>query len=72
MLEPGRQMDAQGPGTLLTVDELSEYLQVPAKTIYQWRHKNCGPPGIRIGRYLRFRSSDVEQWLAELVAAEQE
>lgn len=72
MLDAGRQAGIGSPRTLLTVDELADYLQVPAKTIYAWRHKNCGPPGFRVGRYLRFRSSDVEEWLAELASAEQE
>lgn len=71
-MDEGRQTQAGGSGALLTVDELADYLQVPAKTIYAWRHKNCGPPGIRVGRYLRFRASDVESWLAELATAEQE
>lgn len=57
---------------LWTVGELAVYLHVPARTIYAWRHKNTGPTGIRVGRHLRFRGSDVEEWLAELAAAEQE
>ncbi len=72
MLDPGQHAEADDSGALLTVDELADYLQVPAKTIYAWRHKNAGPPGFRVGRYLRFRASDVESWLAELAIAEQE
>ena len=67
MADAGRQREASA--TLLTVDELADYLQVPAKTIYAWRHKNSGPPGIRVGRYVRFRASDVESWLAGLATA---
>lgn len=64
--------EASDTAALLTVDELADYLQVPAKTIYAWRHKNSGPPGFRVGRYLRFRASDVEAWLAELAIGERE
>ena len=42
-------MDAQGPGTLLTVDELSEYLQVPAKTIYHGDTRTAGRRGFALG-----------------------
>ncbi len=44
---------------LLTVEDLSEYLEVPVATIYAWRYHRQGPPGFRVGKYLRFRWSDV-------------
>jgi len=51
---------------LLSVEDLAAYLDVPVKTIYSWRHHKTGPSGIRIGKHLRFRWSDVEQWLTDL------
>ena len=51
---------------LLTVEELAEYLEVPA-TVYAWRHRRQGPPGFRVGRHLRFRWSDVERWIDERI-----
>ena len=48
---------------LLTVEELAEYLGVPVATIYTWRHRREGPPGFRVGKHLRYRSSDVDQWI---------
>jgi excisionase family DNA binding protein len=48
---------------LLTVQELAEYLAVPVATIYQWRYLRKGPPGFRIGRHVRYRRSDVEEWI---------
>ncbi len=48
---------------LLTVEELADYLGVPVATIYAWRYRGEGPPGFRVGRHLRFRQSDVEQWI---------
>ncbi len=50
---------------LLTVKDLAEYLEVPVGTVYAWRHRRQGPPGFRVGRYLRFRWSDVERWIDE-------
>lgn len=50
---------------LLSVEELSEYLGVPIKTIYDWRRTGHGPCAIRMGRHLKYASSDVRDWLAQ-------
>jgi excisionase family DNA binding protein len=44
---------------------LSEQLGIPLRTIYAWRQRGEGPPAYRVGKYLRYRGSDVEAWLAE-------
>jgi excisionase family DNA binding protein len=51
---------------LWTVAEVAEYLGVPVKTVYRWRCVGYGPPGCRVGRYVRYRSSDVEAWIDEV------
>jgi excisionase family DNA binding protein len=48
---------------LLTVEELADYLAVPAGTIYTWRYRREGPPGFRVGKYVRYRMSDVQEWI---------
>jgi excisionase family DNA binding protein len=48
---------------LMTIGELAEYLQVPRETIYRWRKHGGGPCGLRMGRHVRFRRSDVEAWI---------
>jgi excisionase family DNA binding protein len=48
---------------LISVKELSDYLNVPATTLYQWRYRREGPPGFRVGRHVRYRWSDVEEWI---------
>jgi excisionase family DNA binding protein len=48
---------------LLTVEDLADYLDVPVATIYAWRYRRRGPPGFRVGRHLRFRWGDVEDWI---------
>ena len=53
---------------LLTVLELAEYLSVPTATIYAWRYQSKGPRGFRVGRHLRFRKGDVEDWLGKQLA----
>jgi excisionase family DNA binding protein len=48
---------------LWSLPEVAKYLGIPEKTIYVWRTRNTGPRGIRVGRHVRFRRSDVESWL---------
>jgi excisionase family DNA binding protein len=45
------------------IKDLAEYLGVPEQTIYQWRTKGYGPPGRRVGKYVKYRVADVERWL---------
>lgn len=49
---------------LMSIDELSEYLHVPIRTLYDWRLAGRGPCAIHIGRQLRYFVSDVQEWLA--------
>jgi excisionase family DNA binding protein len=48
---------------LMTVDDLAAMCGVPKATVYKWRSTGEGPPGLRLGKHLRFRPRDVEQWL---------
>lgn len=48
---------------LMTIDEVAGYLQVPVKTLYDWRHRSIGPSGMRVGRHVRYRRGDVDTWL---------
>jgi excisionase family DNA binding protein len=47
----------------LSPEELAQYLGVPIGTVYRWRYRHEGPRGLRVGRHVRFRRSDVEKWL---------
>ncbi|MHB8510867.1 MAG: helix-turn-helix domain-containing protein [Actinomycetota bacterium] len=49
---------------LISVEELAEFLKVPVKTIYSWRHRKAGPPALRVGKHLRFRMNEVQKWLS--------
>jgi excisionase family DNA binding protein len=48
---------------LWTVPELARFLGVPVATVYKWRTTGDGPPGLRIGRHLRYREREVLAWL---------
>jgi excisionase family DNA binding protein len=50
--------------SLLTIAELASLLKVPKSTIYGWRHQRRTPLAIKVGRHVRFRLSDVQDWLA--------
>jgi excisionase family DNA binding protein len=54
---------------LLTIDDLADCLGVPKGTLYQWRTKGYGPTGIRVGKYVRYRPDDVENWIDQQGAA---
>jgi excisionase family DNA binding protein len=51
------------PGRLLTIEEVSELLQVPVPTLYGWRFHRRGPTPMRIGRHLRYDPADVARWV---------
>lgn len=48
---------------LWTIEEVAEYLSVGVSTLRRWRANGDGPPGFLVGRNLRFRSDDVEEWV---------
>lgn len=51
---------------LLSPPELAELLKdVPEKTLADWRSRGVGPKFVRVGRFVRYRPADVEEWLEE-------
>ena len=56
--ESSQQSDA-----ILTLDQASEYLQVPKGTIYQLTHRREISFN-KVGRSLRFRKMDLDSWLS--------
>ena len=51
---------------MLLPEDVAAFLGVPVKTLYQWRYKGVGPPGIRVGRHVRYRRQDLDAWLDRL------
>lgn len=58
---------AQG-GRLYGPKDIAEYLGVPLATVYSWQTKGTGPKFSRIGKYVRYRLSDVDRWIDERAA----
>jgi len=57
-----------GSNRMLSPVELAEFLSVQPRTVQQhWR--TWGLPGIKVGKYIRFRERDVALWLERREAA---
>ena len=59
-LEIGEHLDR-----LISNEELAKLCGVSLATVRKWRHERTGPPGIRLGKHVRYRASAVEQWIEE-------
>jgi hypothetical protein len=56
--------------TFLTQAEVADMLhQDTTATLRWWRHQNCGPKSMRVGKRVLYRLADVETWLAAQEAA---
>ena len=53
----------------LSVGEIAEYLGVGKDTVYTWI-TNKSLPGHRIGRFWKFKRSEVDEWVHQGKAAD--
>lgn len=58
-----RIIDLRDASDVISIDEVARRLDIPKKTLYQWRYKGTGPRGHRVGRHVRYRWSEVLAWL---------
>jgi Helix-turn-helix domain len=61
------QEEAMPPGSrtpLAKPGEVAAYLQKPEKTLAEWRSRGIGPRYHTVGRDVRYRWEDVDDWLA--------
>ena len=56
------------PDRYLTADDIAVIFEVPKETVYQWRRKHTGPPGFRIGKYIRYDPAAVHAYVTERMA----
>lgn len=47
----------------ISIEELSQLLDIPVSTIRGWRQAGTGPAAYRIGGRLRYTMADVTAWL---------
>lgn len=50
---------------LYTVEQVAEWAHTTASGIWTLRSRNKGPKGVRVGRRVLFRESDIRRWLEE-------
>ena len=56
-------MQERSKQRLQSLQEVADFLGVPASTLYRWRHEGRGPASIKVGRVVRYRPEDVDAWL---------
>jgi excisionase family DNA binding protein len=56
-------MGDTAPGTLLTTAQVAELLGLTEQRVRYWRHEGSGPPYVKLGRAVRYRPADVEDYL---------
>lgn len=50
---------------LLSPKQLAKYLGVTTLTLSQYRVQGRGPKYLKLGRVIRYRPSDVQEWIDE-------
>jgi predicted DNA-binding transcriptional regulator AlpA len=53
---------------LLTTEQLATVFQINKMTAHRWRYRGKGPAFLSCGKVVRYRRSDVEQWINEEAA----
>lgn len=66
LLTAAVSMVAAANDAWLTRPEVAQRLRVPEKTLAEWAGKKKGPRYARIGRFARYRLSDVIAWEEQL------
>ncbi|MGI6415384.1 MAG: helix-turn-helix domain-containing protein [Thermoguttaceae bacterium] len=57
-------MPAKPATSVLTIDELAEYLKISKSTLYKLAQQG-GIPSQKVGKHWRFHKDAVDQWLRQ-------
>ena len=52
------------PIALLTEEQTAQLLSLSIRTLQAWRLRKAGPRFVRAGRAIRYRPSDIHEWIA--------
>jgi predicted DNA-binding transcriptional regulator AlpA len=52
-------------------DEVAAHFKVSPWTVRKWRSQGSGPPGVKVGRHVRYLRSACDRWAADLAASQQ-
>ena len=55
---------------LMTEQQLADALQMHPQSLADWRHRSSGPRYVKLGRCVRYRIADVEEWLESRAVGE--
>ncbi len=67
-MEENRMQPLTSVDRLWSVQDVSRYLGVPVKTLYQWKWRGEGPPVRKLGRHLRYDPAAVRAWATQAAA----
>ena len=59
-------MPADRRSSVLTIDELAEYLKISKSTLYKLAQKKS-IPGQKVGKHWRFHRDAVDEWLRQTI-----
>lgn len=54
---------------LLTELSAAALLHLSVRTLQSWRGRGTGPSFVRMGRAIRYRRSDLEQWVSSNIVS---
>ena len=54
-----------GLARLISIEEFPQHLNVPTRTLHDWRLVGRGPRAVNVGRQLRYVVTDINDWLQE-------
>lgn len=52
-------------GRLMSPEQVADALNMPVESLRSWRRRGLGPRWARIGKHIRYRAGDVEDWINE-------
>jgi len=58
-----RNQTSTTPREYLNAEQTANLLQIPERTLADWRYRDIGPAFVRTGRSVRYRRSDLDAWL---------
>lgn len=54
------------PSPYLSARQVASLVGVEVDTLYLWKREGKGPQPFRMGKFLRYHRSEVEEWLKKL------
>jgi excisionase family DNA binding protein len=65
MVTTANAVEAEKTNDLLDITRVSQILRCSERHVYRLCDSGRMPPKLRVGRLVRWRRSDIEQWLVE-------